>query len=182
MERQLVIREEGEQYLPLQRRHKSLSGWQRCSGLVIRSPLANSVWKLQRFVRLEKIHLQTVSQGMAGYVGGRKDIPSSACVLHKDWRLAKRVVSAQTTSNCSIRTSCICIRPTSTHQICIWNCNESGTQARRNGGALVLARTWSQSVHRVMPDQREWLSILVCVNAAGKFNTHLTSSSGHLIS
>jgi hypothetical protein len=51
------------------------------------------------------------------------------------------------------------------HQV--WNCDESGAQAGRNGGGLVLARTGSRCVHTVMPDQREWLSVLACMNAAG---------------
>ena len=50
----------------------------------------------------------------------------------------------------------------------VWNCDESGAQAGRNGGALVLARRVTRTVHQVMPDEREWLSVLVCVNAAGE--------------
>lgn len=53
------------------------------------------------------------------------------------------------------------------HQV--WNCDESGAQAGRNGGGLVLAKTWSRCVHTVMPDQREWLSVLACMNAAGDY-------------
>lgn len=49
----------------------------------------------------------------------------------------------------------------------VWNCDESGCQAGRNGGCLVLARKGARSVHSIIPDQREWLSVLVCVNAAG---------------
>jgi hypothetical protein len=49
----------------------------------------------------------------------------------------------------------------------IWNCDESGAQAGRNGGALVLAKRGSRAVHSTIPDQREWLSMLSCVNAAG---------------
>ena len=43
----------------------------------------------------------------------------------------------------------------------IWNANKSQAQAGRNDGALVVARTGSRSVHKVMPDEREW--ILSCV-------------------
>lgn len=50
----------------------------------------------------------------------------------------------------------------------IWNCDETGAQAGRNGGALVLARRGSRNVHQVMPDEREWLSVLVCCNAPGQ--------------
>ena len=50
----------------------------------------------------------------------------------------------------------------------IWNCDESGVQAGRNGGAYVLAKTGSRSVHQVIPDEREWLTVLTCINAAGQ--------------
>jgi hypothetical protein len=49
----------------------------------------------------------------------------------------------------------------------IWNCDESGAQAGRNGGARVLAKKGVRSVHSIIPKEREWLSVLVCVNAAG---------------
>jgi hypothetical protein len=49
----------------------------------------------------------------------------------------------------------------------IWNCNESGAQARKNGESIVIARTSARRVHSIVPDQREWLSVLVCLNAAG---------------
>jgi hypothetical protein len=48
----------------------------------------------------------------------------------------------------------------------IWNCNESGAQAGRNGGGRVLAKTGVRSVHSVISKEREWLSVLVCINAA----------------
>jgi hypothetical protein len=38
---------------------------------------------------------------------------------------------------------------------CIWNCDESGVQAGKNGGAYVLAKTGSRSVHQVVPDEQE---------------------------
>ena len=49
----------------------------------------------------------------------------------------------------------------------IWNCDESGAQAGKNGGAIVIARKAAQRVHSIVPNQREWLSVLVCINAAG---------------
>ena len=49
----------------------------------------------------------------------------------------------------------------------MWNCDETRAQARRNGGGYVLAKTGSQMVDTVLLDQREWLSVLVCINAAG---------------
>jgi hypothetical protein len=49
----------------------------------------------------------------------------------------------------------------------IWNCDETGVQARRSGGATVLAKMGSRSVHYVEIDQREHLSVLPCINAQG---------------
>jgi hypothetical protein len=49
----------------------------------------------------------------------------------------------------------------------IWNCDETGAQAGREGGGIVIAKKGSRAVHSIIPDQREWLSCLVCINAAG---------------
>ena len=49
----------------------------------------------------------------------------------------------------------------------IWNCDESGAQAGRNGGGVVIARKGARHVHSIVPDQRDWLSVLVCINADG---------------
>jgi hypothetical protein len=49
----------------------------------------------------------------------------------------------------------------------IWNCDESGAQARKNRGGVVIARTGAHRVHSIVPDQRNWLSVLVCINVAG---------------
>ena len=51
----------------------------------------------------------------------------------------------------------------------IWNCDESGVQASRSGGATVLARRGSRSVHSIEPDQREHLSVLNYKNASGGY-------------
>jgi hypothetical protein len=53
------------------------------------------------------------------------------------------------------------------HPSHIWNCDESGVQAGRSGGATVLAKTGSRSVHSIEPNQREHLSVLSCINADG---------------
>jgi hypothetical protein len=46
----------------------------------------------------------------------------------------------------------------------IWNCDESGAHAGRNGGGtLVFAKRSSRAVHSIIPDEREWLSVLACV-------------------
>jgi hypothetical protein len=50
----------------------------------------------------------------------------------------------------------------------VWNCDESEVQAGRNGGAYVLAKTGSCSVHQVIPDEREWLTVLTCINVVGQ--------------
>jgi hypothetical protein len=39
----------------------------------------------------------------------------------------------------------------------IWNCNEFGAQVGQNGGARVLAKKGVQSVHSIIPKEREWL-------------------------
>ena len=49
----------------------------------------------------------------------------------------------------------------------VWNCSKSGVQARRSGGATVLAKRGSKSVHSIEPDQREHLSVLSCIKAVG---------------
>ena len=49
----------------------------------------------------------------------------------------------------------------------IWNCDESGVQVGRSGGATVLARVGSKSVHTIELDQREHLLVLSCINADG---------------
>jgi hypothetical protein len=49
---------------------------------------------------------------------------------------------------------------------CIWNCDEIGIQARRTGRGIVTACRSAYRVHTIVPDQREWLSIFVCINAA----------------
>jgi hypothetical protein len=54
----------------------------------------------------------------------------------------------------------------------IWNCDESGIQVGRNGGAYVLAKTGSRNVHQVVPNEREWLTVLTCINAAGESITN----------
>ena len=49
----------------------------------------------------------------------------------------------------------------------IWNCDESGVQARRSGGATVLAKCGSKSMYSVDSNQREHLSVLSCIYAGG---------------
>jgi hypothetical protein len=49
----------------------------------------------------------------------------------------------------------------------IWNCDETGAQAGRSGGGRVFARKGVRNVHTVIPNEREWLSVLSCINASG---------------
>jgi hypothetical protein len=51
----------------------------------------------------------------------------------------------------------------------IWNCDESRAQAGRNGGGRVLAKRGLRSMYSVIPKEREWLSVLVCINTAGYY-------------
>ena len=51
----------------------------------------------------------------------------------------------------------------------IWNLDESGAMANKNGLARVLARRGARGVQSIVPDSREWITVLTCVNAAGHF-------------
>ena len=46
----------------------------------------------------------------------------------------------------------------------VWNCDEIGVQGSRNRGAIVIGHRRACEVHRQIPDQWEWLSILICIN------------------
>ena len=49
----------------------------------------------------------------------------------------------------------------------IWNVDESGCNASKSGLDKVLARKGVRSVYAQIPNEREWLSILTSINAAG---------------
>ena len=52
----------------------------------------------------------------------------------------------------------------------IWNYDEARAQVDRNGGGtLVFANKDSKSVHSIILDQLEWLSVLSYMNAAGSY-------------
>ena len=38
----------------------------------------------------------------------------------------------------------------------------------KSGGGMMIARRAAKNVQSIVPNQREWLSILVCVNVAGQ--------------
>ena len=50
----------------------------------------------------------------------------------------------------------------------IWNCDESSAQVGQNGGARVWAKRESKSVHSLLSNEREWLTVLTCINARGQ--------------
>ena len=51
----------------------------------------------------------------------------------------------------------------------IWNLDESGAMASRNGQAKVLARKGTRVVQSITPDSKEWIIVLTCVNAVGQW-------------
>ena len=48
---------------------------------------------------------------------------------------------------------------------CIWNVDESGCQANQNGLGKVFAKKGIRGVHKVIPAEREWLSVLSAIIA-----------------
>ena len=49
----------------------------------------------------------------------------------------------------------------------IWNVDESGANASKNGVERVFAAKETRSVHSMIPNEREWLSVLTTINANG---------------
>jgi hypothetical protein len=49
----------------------------------------------------------------------------------------------------------------------IWNADASGTQVGRSERGRVLAKTSARSIHIITPNEREHISMLSCINAAG---------------
>jgi hypothetical protein len=49
----------------------------------------------------------------------------------------------------------------------LWNCDETGTQVGRTSGGIVFACRDARHVYTIVPDQREWFSVLVYMNAVG---------------
>ena len=50
---------------------------------------------------------------------------------------------------------------------CIWNIDETGCQAFQSGSAKVFAKRGIRGVHKVILAEREWLSVLIAINANG---------------
>ena len=54
----------------------------------------------------------------------------------------------------------------------IWNVDESGCNASKNGLGKVLARKVTRSVYTQIQNERKWLSVLSSINATGSFIPH----------
>jgi hypothetical protein len=52
------------------------------------------------------------------------------------------------------------------HQI--WNVDESGAQAGRNGPGRVLVQKGTRSVHSIIPDSKEWVTVLSSIIVVGE--------------
>ena len=50
----------------------------------------------------------------------------------------------------------------------IWNVDESDANACRNKVGKVFAPRGSRNVHLLIPNEREWFSVLTCINASGQ--------------
>ena len=49
----------------------------------------------------------------------------------------------------------------------VWNCDKSGAQAGRTGQGRVWAQKGVHLVHKLAPNEREHITTLTCINAAG---------------
>ena len=50
----------------------------------------------------------------------------------------------------------------------IWNLNEFGAHANKNRLGKVMARKGAKKIHAMVPNEREWMTFLTTINAAGK--------------
>ena len=48
----------------------------------------------------------------------------------------------------------------------IWNCDETGAQTNKNGEGVVIAKRGTRSIHTIVSNERQQLSILVAMNSA----------------
>ena len=60
----------------------------------------------------------------------------------------------------------------------IWNCDETEAQAGCNGGSRVFAKRGAKNVHTMIPNEHEWVSVLVCINASGEAIPNFYSFKG----
>ena len=50
----------------------------------------------------------------------------------------------------------------------IWNVDESGANASKNGVGRVFVAKGTRSVHSMIPNEREWLCVLITISANGR--------------
>jgi hypothetical protein len=55
----------------------------------------------------------------------------------------------------------------------IWNADETGCQAGRNGGGRVLAKIGTKYVRQIIPNEREHVTVLTCINSDGEYISNL---------
>jgi hypothetical protein len=55
----------------------------------------------------------------------------------------------------------------------IWNADESGCQAGRNGVGRALAKVGTRNVRQVMPNEQEHVTMLTCINGDGEYIPNL---------
>ena len=54
----------------------------------------------------------------------------------------------------------------------IWNLDESGGQANKNGLGKVIARKGARKVQVLVPNEREWMTVLTIINAEREYPPH----------
>jgi hypothetical protein len=55
----------------------------------------------------------------------------------------------------------------------IWNTDETSCQASRNGGGRVFAKIGSKYVRQIIPNEREHVIVLTCINSNGEYIPNL---------
>jgi hypothetical protein len=53
-------------------------------------------------------------------------------------------------------------------QIIFGTLMKQGCKQSKSGGGRVFAHRGAKNVHSIIPNEREWLSVLSCINAAGE--------------
>ena len=51
---------------------------------------------------------------------------------------------------------------------CVWNIDETGCQATQSGQAKVFAKRGVRGIRKIVPEEREWMSVLSTINASGQ--------------
>jgi hypothetical protein len=55
----------------------------------------------------------------------------------------------------------------------IWNADETGCQAGRNRGGRVLAKIGTKYMREIIPNEREHVTVLICINSDGEYIPNL---------